>query len=1053
MKKVVNSVLASALALTVAPMAFAAEEAATTTAPKMDADMEKTVKRLEALGLVAGYGNGEYGVDKTITRAEFATLVVRARGLEQGAKLAQFSNTYTDVKSTDWFAGFVNVASGEEIVKGFPDKSFKPQNQVTYAEAVTMIVRALGYEPSVKGVWPNSMISKASELNIARSITTPNNAATRGDIFKMLDNALRVDLMEQVEFGTDIRHEITKETLLTKYLKVTVRDMEWAQEAGNDSEDLPLVTNVPAIGLGKIKANEVTLNGKDAGIGNTTYKVADGINANDFDGQHVQVWIKDDKEDVIVWMEGSTDQEVIMDRVGEFTLKGKTFEDPKDLSNSDLADLKLELDASEKSYRFNKNTKVTYNFTRFNDPVDGLKEIIKDNADGGFTFGAKVVLDNNNEIAYIHVIDDQSMNKEDEGVKYGSEVISKIDTDKKKITNRDNDKFNDLDGKEEGKDFLVFLNGKPAKFSDLKEGMVYSVYYADGDEDKLLVFATDTVVEGKVDKVVSRNNNDYRLTIGDKTYRVYEGATFSDDGNKDVQDIDKDHWDLVDSLDDETVKLYLDASGRVRHIETKDAIDDRKQKAIVTRSAVFNSSKDTYDFRVLTQKGKEITVSLEPKNIYDFDGKNFARDNKNPDDLEEILVPSKDKDTLLLEVTLDADGKPGKVEFLKPVKVEQESGKAWDDLADEDDDMVGDYEVTDKTAVFNMTGKLEESSKRKELKNAKTAKFKDVADENDLSVIYTVNDKDEVEAIFVVEGDGLTGDAHYGQVIDFGRKGGKDTIRVWEKDGDKVVEKEYKLDGDQDDLKDEDIRRNDFIAFTVDSNDEVVVDDVVEVVNKNAKGMLAEVTDEKGMKDANIDKMVVGLVSDVSKDTITYKDADDNKKKASIKSATVYFDLFDDFGEADGVNEGDYVVMIDSGDISGTKYDYVLIVSDAKTVRKDKLEDDAEAFLKQEPSEVEPGPWDAIDSKLTGKYVEAGAGMKTLAVTAKLKSGIKESDIEKVELYVNGSKLPQDDIKLSIKDGEIYVEAIAEGKVNSSSLKVTNAKGETDEATVTYNEA
>lgn len=1055
MKKVVNSVLASALALTVAPMAFAAEEAATT-APKMDADMEKTVKRLEALGLVTGYGNGDYGVERTITRAEFATLVVRARGLEQGAKLAQFSNTYTDVRSTDWFAGFVNVASGEEIVKGFPDKSFKPQNQVTYAEAVTMIVRALGYEPAVKGVWPNSMISKASELNIARSITTPNNAATRGDIFKMLDNSLRVDLMERKGYGTEATYEITKETLLTKYLKVTVRDMEWAQEAGNDSDDLPLVTNVPAIGLGKIKANEVTLNGKDAGIGNTTYKVADGINANDFAGQHVQVWIKDDREDVIVWMEGSTDEEVIMDRLGEFTLKGKLLEDPKDLSNSDLADLKLELDASEKSYRFNKNTQVTYNFTRFNDAVDGLKEIIKDNSESpGYTFGAKVVLDNNNEIAYIHVIDDQTMNKEDEGVKYGSEVISKIDADKKKITNRDNDKFNELEDKEEGKDFLVFLNGKPAKFSDLKEGMVYSVYYADGDEDKLLVFATDTVVEGKVDKVVSRNNNDYRLTIGDKTYRIYEGATFSDDGNKDVQDIDKDHWDLVDSLDDETVKLYLDASGRVRHIETKDAIDDRKQKAIITRAATFNTSKDTWDFTVLTQKGKKVTVSLEAKNIYDFDGKNYARDGKSEWDLENILVPSKDKDTLLVEVTLDADGKPSKVEFLKPVKVEQESGKAWDDLADEDDDMVGDYEVTDKTAVFNMTGELETNGKRAELKNAKTAKFKDVADENDLSVIYTVNDKDEVEAIFVVDGDGLSGDAIYGQVIDFGRAGGKDTIKVWvkEKDSNKIVEKEYKLDGDQDDLKDDDIRRNDFIAFTVDSNDEVIVDDVVEVVNKNAKGMLAEVTDEKGLSDANIDKLTVGLVDDVNKDTITYKDADGNKKKASIKSATVYFDLFDDLGEADGVNEGDYVVMIDSGDISGTKYDFVLIVSDEKTVRKEDLEDEAEAFLKQEPTKEEPGEWDAIDSKLTGKYVEAGAGMKTLAVTAKLKSGVKESDIEKVELYVNGSKLSQDDIKLSIKDGEIYVEAIAEGKVNSSSLKVTNKDGKTDEATVTYNEA
>ncbi|MGG3887403.1 S-layer homology domain-containing protein, partial [Brevibacillus panacihumi] len=228
MKKVVNSVLASALALTVAPMAFA-EEA--TQAPAMDANMEKTVKRLEALGLVAGYGNGDYGVDKTITRAEFATLIVRARGLEQGAKLAQFQSTFTDVRTTDWFSGFVNVASGQDIVKGFPDKSFKPQNQVTYAEAVTMIVRALGYEPAVRGdFWPNNFIAKASELNIAKNIAAPNNAATRGEVFKMLDNALRVKLLDQIEFGTDIRFEYSKETLLTKYLKVTVRDMDWVND-------------------------------------------------------------------------------------------------------------------------------------------------------------------------------------------------------------------------------------------------------------------------------------------------------------------------------------------------------------------------------------------------------------------------------------------------------------------------------------------------------------------------------------------------------------------------------------------------------------------------------------------------------------------------------------------------------------------------------------------------------------------------------------------------------------------------------------------------------
>lgn len=250
MKKVVNSVLASALALTVAPMVVGAEEATQTDttkteAPKMDAELQKVVNRLNALGVVQGYGDGDFKVDQTINRAEFATLITRIRGLEQGAKFAQYQSTFTDVNSSDWFAGFVNVASGQEIIKGFPDKSFKPKNDVTYAEAVTMLIRALGYEPSVKGVWPNNMIAKASELNIAKSITAPNNAATRGDIFKMIDNALRVKLMEQQDYGVNFNFQITNETLLTRYMKVKVRDMEWAKDEKNGAQDLPIVTNVP----------------------------------------------------------------------------------------------------------------------------------------------------------------------------------------------------------------------------------------------------------------------------------------------------------------------------------------------------------------------------------------------------------------------------------------------------------------------------------------------------------------------------------------------------------------------------------------------------------------------------------------------------------------------------------------------------------------------------------------------------------------------------------------------------------------------------------------
>ncbi|WP_328201083.1 S-layer homology domain-containing protein [Brevibacillus nitrificans] len=1057
MKKVVNSVLASALALTVAPMAFAAD-ATTTEAPKMDAAMEKTVKRLEALGLVAGYGNGDFGVDKTITRAEFATLIVRARGLEQGAKLAQFNTTYTDVKSTDWFAGFVNVASGEEIVKGFPDKSFKPQNQVTYAEAVTMIVRALGYEPSVKGVWPNSMISKASELNIAKGINNPNNAAVRGDIFKMLDNALRVDLMEQVEYGTDIRFNVTDETLLTKYLDVTVRDMEWAHDSDNDSDDLPVVSNVPAIGLGKIKANEVTLAGKDAGLGNTTYKVADGINPNEFAGQHVQVWIKDDKENVIVWMEGSEDEEVVMDRTDVFQLNGKNISSGDDLkSKSDLKDLKLSLDSSGKTYRFSEDVEVTYNFQRL-DAIDGLKDIIK--IAQPYTVSVKLVLNDNNEIVYIHAIDDQSFDQSNKGVKYGSEVIEKIDADKKKIDNLDGRKFSDLDDLDEGTDFLVFLNGQPAKLADLKPMDVYSVYYADGDDEKLLVFASRTVVEGKVDKVVTRKADDVRLTIGDKTYRARTGTSYSDNANKDVKEIDSSNWDLLGDLDSEEVKLYLDASGRIRHVETKDSIDDRKVKAIVTRAAVYSASDDEYAFTVMTEKGKKMTISLEAEDIEDIDGTDFSEGDKQ-DELESLLVPSKDNDLVLLEVTLDTKGEPSKVKLLDTTGLEEVSGQAWDDLADEDDDVVGDAEVTDDTAIFDMTGEIE--GKRPELKDAGIAKFKDIADENDLKVFYLLDeDGEEVDAIFVVEGDGLGSDAQFGYLLNYSTQGGSDSMVVLVKDENgEVVQKEFKLDDDKEDLLDRKrdgkaapIKRGDFIAFDLNSDGEVVVDDVAEIVDNAIDAIDARVVLDKDQWDKNnIDNIAVAQVADVDGNTITPTKG----PKLYTQASTAFIDAWDDLTGIDGVDEDDLIILIDTDD-DGSRYDYVLVVGTGDYIdEEDITKEEIDAFLNQSGDPVDPGtPGDdaVIDeSKVSGQEKPFLGSEKNSTYTVKgSKDALDVDNLDTLVVEFDGEEYEVPAASINDDGSFSYVigDKVFPAGVAEATLKATDKDGEEYEVTVKF---
>lgn len=942
MKKVVNSVLASALALSVAPMAFANEDATTTTAPAMDAELEKVVKRLEALGLVAGYGNGDYGVERTITRAEFATLIVRARNLEQGAQLAQFQSNFTDVHTSDWFSGFVNVAAGQEIVKGFPDKSFKPQNQVTYAESVAMIIRALGHEPAVRGEWPNNYIAKASELNIANNITTPNVAATRGDVFKMLDNALRVKLMEQIEYGTDIRFQITNETLLTRYLDVTVRDMDWARGTNNrDAEDLPVVTNVPVVGLGKLKANEVTLDGRNADLGSrTTYKVADSINANDYDGQHVQVWIKNDSDNTIVWMEGSTEEEVVMDRVGGFFFKGKDMKGKPDSleDDRDLADLQIELDGSGKKYRFSEDTQVTYNFNPADDQeeaVEYLQEVIKDD----LPYAVKIVLDNRNEISYIHIIDDVTMNKNVTEVKYGSKVIDRINTSSKRITNLDSKSFSELEDLEEGTDFLVFINNEPASFADLKPMDVYNVYYADGQDDKLLVFATRNVVEGEVERVSIRSDEDHRLVIGGKTYRVRNGhSTYSDDGNDDVIDITKSNQDLLKDLDGEEVKLYLDASGRIRHIETKDDITDRKFKAIVTRAATYNGGE--FNFTVYNEKGSRVRIDIDPRDIRDADN-----DRVDEDLIESLLTPA-DADgnvkPMLLEVTLDKDGDATKVQILdeNPVKF---SGN-WNNAADEDDDLltIGGraYEVTSDTAIFDMSGGIS-GKLRPELQKPKTLKWKDIADEDDVVVYYTLDESNrEVQAVFVVDGTGLSGDFLFGQVLEMGTRGGTDEITVLTKDGEEVKSVTYKLDDDVEDLRDNGIRTGDFIAFQLNNADEVIVDDVIEVVNRADDIEQIGLLSEDDWAFADISKIVVGQVADVDKNrvTIAHDEEGDVTEEYFTRSSTVYFDAYNSKAD-DGVDEGDFVIMIQT-DSDGDRFDFVLQINTEREVDRYDLNTD-----------------------------------------------------------------------------------------------------------------
>ena len=60
--------------------------------------------------------------------------------------------------------------SRQGLIKGYPDGTFKPANQVSYAEAITMLVRALGYKDEfLSGQWPANYLAKAGEKKSPKS--------------------------------------------------------------------------------------------------------------------------------------------------------------------------------------------------------------------------------------------------------------------------------------------------------------------------------------------------------------------------------------------------------------------------------------------------------------------------------------------------------------------------------------------------------------------------------------------------------------------------------------------------------------------------------------------------------------------------------------------------------------------------------------------------------------------------------------------------------------------------------------------------------------------
>jgi hypothetical protein len=120
-----------------------------------------------AKGIVQGRGEGVFAPNDKVTRAEFATMIVKTFHLEDSTA----PSTFADVKASDWFASSVAAAAKAGLINGRTSTSFEPNATISRAEMATISARALksvkGYKNTSDNAAALAKFNDAASINIS----------------------------------------------------------------------------------------------------------------------------------------------------------------------------------------------------------------------------------------------------------------------------------------------------------------------------------------------------------------------------------------------------------------------------------------------------------------------------------------------------------------------------------------------------------------------------------------------------------------------------------------------------------------------------------------------------------------------------------------------------------------------------------------------------------------------------------------------------------------------------------------------------------------------
>lgn len=155
-------------------------------------DEANAITLSKTLNIMVGDTDGNMHLDNFVSRAEFTKVAVAMSQYRNMVPVSSTTSVFRDCTFRHWAAPYVRTAVTNGLITGYPDGTFRPENTVLLEEAVTVMLKLLGYtEEDFGSSWPYGQIGIATNQHVLDNVTcSVGGELTRRDVLKLVYNTL-----------------------------------------------------------------------------------------------------------------------------------------------------------------------------------------------------------------------------------------------------------------------------------------------------------------------------------------------------------------------------------------------------------------------------------------------------------------------------------------------------------------------------------------------------------------------------------------------------------------------------------------------------------------------------------------------------------------------------------------------------------------------------------------------------------------------------------------------------------------------------------------------